>query len=186
MATPEQQMETMLANIEQKTGKPLADWLALLTTSGLEKHGQMVKWLKSEHGVTHGFANLISHKAREVGQSEAPSEDLVAIQYAGAKAGLKPIYDHLVELCCSFGDDLELSPKKGYVSLRRNKQFALIKPSTKTRVDLGLQLKGKEPEGKLEASGSFNAMVSHRVRLTSLDDIDEAVVGWLRAAYEAC
>ena len=84
-----------------------------------------------------------------------------------------------------FGNDIEIAPKKAYVSLRRNKQFALIQPSTKTRVDIGINLKGREPAGRLEASGSFNAMVSHRVRVAGVDEVDEELLGWLRAAYDA-
>jgi len=83
-----------------------------------------------------------------------------------------------------FGKDVEIAPKKTYVSLRRSKQFALIQPSTKSRVDLGINLKGAKPTGRLEASGSFNAMVSHRVRLEKKADVDKEVVGWLKAAYE--
>jgi len=84
-----------------------------------------------------------------------------------------------------FGDDLEIAPKKSYVSLRRKKQFALIQPSTKTRVDLGINLKGKAAEEKLEGSGSFIAMVSHRVRLSSAADVDAGVIAWLKQAFEA-
>ena len=73
---------------------------------------------------------------------------------------------------------------KSYVSLRRSKQFALVQPSTRTRVDLGINLKGDDPAGRLEASGSFNAMVSHRVRLTEADEVDAEVTGWLREAYD--
>ncbi|WP_246263692.1 DUF5655 domain-containing protein [Parasphingopyxis algicola] len=84
----------------------------------------------------------------------------------------------------TLGADAELAPKKSYVSLRRSKQFGLVQPSTKTRLDLGLNLKGVEPVGRLELSGSFNAMVSHRMRLESVDDVDDEVRDWLRAAYE--
>ena len=84
-----------------------------------------------------------------------------------------------------FGDDVELSAKKAYVSLRRKKQFGLVQPSTKTRVDVGIQLKNVAPGGRLEASGSFNAMVSHRVRLGSVEEVDEELIGWLRDAYSA-
>ena len=84
-----------------------------------------------------------------------------------------------------FGDGLEFAPKKACVSLRREKQFALVQPSTRTRVDLGISLRGKEPEGRLEASGSFNAMVSHRVRLESPADVDAEVKAWLEEAFEA-
>ena len=78
---------------------------------------------------------------------------------------------------------MEISPKKAYVSLRRSKQFALIQPSTKTRVDLGLNLNSAKAIGKLESSGSFNTMVSHRVRLESPGDVNKDVKAWLRQAY---
>ena len=77
------------------------------------------------------------------------------------------------------------SPKKAYVSLRRNKQFAIFQPSTATRLDVGINLKGKPAKGRLEASGSFNSMVSHRVRVESAADVNAELVGWLREAYES-
>jgi hypothetical protein len=183
--TPEEMAATMINNLEVKTGKPLADWIKIVQASGLEKHGQVVKMLKGDHGVTHGFANLIAHKSKDAGQASAEKPDLVSAQYAGAKEHLRPIYDALIEVIQSFGDDVELAPKKSYVSLRRNKQFGLIQPSTKTRVDVGINLKGKDTTDRLEASGSFNAMVSHRVRLSEPSDVNTELAGWLREAYEA-
>ena len=97
---------------------------------------------------------------------------------------MKPIYTAFVRAVKKLGKDVEISPKKAYVSLRRNKQFALIQPSTKTRVDVGLNLKGVRPAGRLESSGSFNAMCTHRVRLESKKDVDAELMGWLREAYE--
>jgi len=84
----------------------------------------------------------------------------------------------------SFGSDLEISPKKAYVSLRRKKQFALIQPSTKTRLDVGINLKGVKPEGNLEAAGSFNAMCTHRVRVENDKAIDKNLFKWLNDAYD--
>jgi len=184
MATPEEQAQSMLGNVEEKTGKPLAHWLKVVAKSGLDKHGAIVKMLKADHGMTHGYANLVAHEARSSAAIHADDADLVASQYAG-KEQLRPIYDRVVEAVESFGSDVELAPKKAYVSLRRGKQFGLVQPSTKTRVDLGLKLKGMEPEGRLEASGSFNAMVSHRVRLNDAAEVDGELVGWLRKAYDA-
>ncbi len=181
MASPEEMAATMLKNLPEKTGKSLAAWHTLLKRAGLEKHGQMVTLLKKEHGVTHGFANLIVSKFRE--QPGDASTDLVAAQYAGAKADLRPLYDKLIKAIESFAKDVEIAPKKAYVSLRRNKQFAIIQPSTKTRVDVGLNLAGTKPTKRLEASGSFNSMVSHRVRLTTAADVDAALIKWLEKAY---
>ncbi len=97
---------------------------------------------------------------------------------------MRPIYEAIIEAVQAFGEDVELAPKKSYVSVRRSKQFAILQPSTKTRFDVGINLKDTPPSGRLETSGSFNSMVSHRVRLESLDGVDAELVGWLRSAYE--
>jgi predicted transport protein len=175
----------METNIAEKTGRSVPEWIEVVQKSGLRKHGEIVKLLKTDHGFTHGYANLVAHQALQSSAAHLDEGDLVTTQYAGDKAGLRAIYDKLLQAAQGFGPDLEVAPKKGYVSLRRKKQFALVQPSTKTRVDLGINLKGTPPAGRLEASGSFNAMVSHRVRLESVKDVDAEVIGWLQQAFEA-
>ena len=175
----------MAANIAQKTGKTVEEWVAVVKNTAHEKHGQIVKFLKTDHDFTHGYANFVAHMTLKSSSIGADSDDLVAAQYAGPKADLKPIYEKVIGIVEGFGDGFEVSPKKSYVSLRHKKQFGLVQPSTKTRVDLGINLKGKDPEGALEASGGFNSMVSHRVRLTSPDEVTDEVAGWLREAFEA-
>lgn len=174
--SPEKQLSTMLENLPDKTGKTLAEWRKLITSTKLEKHGQIVNFLKTDHAVTHGFANLIATKILETGSDS----DLVATQYEGAKAGLRPLHDKVVEFALSLGKDVEVAPKKSSVSLRRKKQFALITPATKTRIDLGLALKGDAAQGRLE---SYNAMCSHRVRLETINDFDDQVKDWMKQAY---
>ena len=184
MASQEQMLQTMYANLREKTGKTLAEWLTITVPSTMKKHGELMKWLKSCQGVTHGFANLIALETLKIRKGEDTETDLVAAQYAGPKASLQPIYEKLVKTIQQFGSDVELAPKKAYVSIRRKKQFALIQPSTKTRVDVGINLKDVEPQGSLEKSGSFNAMVSHRVRLETIEDINDDLLQWLQAAYQ--
>jgi hypothetical protein len=185
--SPEEVMESMIAGLEAKTGRALPQWTKLVAASGLSRHGDIVAMLKKDHGVTHGYANLIAHKslASDAVSAAAAGEDLLGAQYSGAKAALRPIYDALAAAIDAFGPDVDLSLKKGYVSLRRGKQFGLIQPSTATRVDVGIQLKGVPPGGRLESSGSFNAMVTHRVRVGSVAEVDGELIGWLRRAYEA-
>lgn len=174
---------TMIANLEAKTGKPLAAWVKLVQAEKFEKHSERVAFLKSKHGLGHGYANLVAHSVAGGG---APSrgDDPVGAQYTGPKAALRPIYQALLAAVQTFGKDVEVSPKKAYVSLRRQKQFAIVQPSTPTRLDVGLNLKGVAPAGRLEASGSFNAMVSHRIRLASVKDFDKELLGWLKQAYD--
>ena len=183
--TPEEMANSMIQNMEAKTGHPLNYWLQLASQFGLTKHGQIVKKLKSDHGMTHGFANLVAHKLlKSDAASLGGADDLVNLQYSKGKEHLRSIYEAIAKEVMKFGSDVELAPKKAYVSLRRKKQFGLIQPSTKTRVDVGINIKGKEASGKLENSGSWNSMVSHRVRLNSEDDVDSELISWLKEAYD--
>jgi predicted transport protein len=176
----DQQLQTMINNMPEKTGKPLEEWIQILKVHSFEKHSEAVSFLKKEYSVTHGFANTIVHIAKTDHNTQ---EDLVGSQYLN-KATLKPIYDKIVQIVSEFGNDVELAPKKAYVSLRRSKQFAIIQPSTKSRVDVGINLGGVEPTDRLLVSGSFNSMVSHRVKVSDLSDVDEELVKWLKTAYD--
>ena len=181
----EQATASMIKNLEEKTGKSLPAWIQIAQGLGSSKHGEILKQLKERHGLTHGYANLIAHSAVGVrSEGAAEGDDLVNAQYAGDKAALRPIYDRLVAEIRGFGPDVALAPKKAYVSVRRSKQFAILQPGTKGRFDVGINLKGTRPAGRLEAAGSFNAMVSHRVRLDGAAAIDRELLDWLRAAYQ--
>ena len=176
--------QSMIDNIEKKTGKNLAEWIKIVQQSGFQKHTEQVNFLKTDHGFTHGFANLVAHKAKGSDAGSADSaEDLIAAQYKGKEA-LKPFYDKLIAEIQKFGKDVEIAPKNVNVSIRRKKQFALIQPTTKTRLDVGINLKGIEPKGRLEKSGSFSGMVSHRVRIEKAADLDKELFNWLKQAYE--
>ncbi len=184
MASPEEQLQTMVNNLPEKTGKDLSSWLKLLRDAGLVKHGELVNHLKTEHQVTHGFANLIASEFLKTGESMKSPEELVETQYAGPKSALRPIYDTLIGVVERFGEDVQISPKKSYVSLRRNKQFAIIQPSTSSRLDVGISLAGVDSDDRLELSGSFSAMVSHRVRVEDPIEIDAELKEWLKKAYD--
>jgi hypothetical protein len=184
--SPEEMKAAMIAGLREKTGKSLDDWLRILRSSKLAKHKEFMTLLKTEHGLTHGYANLIALQALQSDSHTATDTDaLVDAQYAGAKASLRPIYDAILAAVNRFGKDVEISPKKAYVSMRRSKQFAIVQPSTGTRVDVGINLKGTAPAGRLEAAGSFNAMISHRVRVSKPAEVDKELVGWLKLAYDA-
>lgn len=166
-------------NLLEKTGKTIEAWIALARTSGKAKHGELVKWLKAEHGLTHGYAARVAQ--RTLTAQAGGGDALVDAQYAGKRAGLRPIHDALVAAAKKLGKDVEIAPKKTGVSLRRSKQFALIQPATNTRVDLGLQLKGIAVGGRTEAWP--NPMCTHRVRLEAASEIDKEVLALLKQAY---
>src|SRR5258708_4264416 len=168
----------------------LGEWIALVKESGLTKHTEIVAMLKSQYGMSHGSAHRVALKAREaeaasiVKAAEASSRDSVSELYSGKKAGLKPLHDTLMTAITTFGDDIELALKKGYVSLRRKKQFAMIQPTTATRIDLGLILKDVPATERLESAASFNALFTHRVRVSTINDVHAQVISWLKQAYD--
>ena len=150
---------TQIANIEKSTGKKLDEWIAIVNKSGLEKHGELVSFLKDKHGFTYGNANTVVHYAKQSHAGAAEnSDDLITEQYKG-KENLKPWYDKIMAEVKKFGSDIEVSPKKAYVSLRRKKQFAIIQPSAKDRLDIGLNIKGVAPSGNVIAAGSLECYV---------------------------
>ena len=173
-------LQTMIENMPEKTGKSLDEWKTILKDKAFSKHSEGVKFLKSEHGVTHGFANTIVSLSKEENNT---SEDLVTAQYVG-KENLKPIYNGLITYVNSLGNDVTITPKKGSVSIIRKRQFILIKPATNTRIDLGFKLKDKPTTERLENSGPFGTMCTHRVRLTSESEIDNELKAWVSEAYE--
>jgi hypothetical protein len=180
MATIDEAVQTQVRNIEQATGRSMDAWVALVKASGRERHTEILAWLKTEHGFTHGNANLVALTAKR-GSAAGGGDELVDAMYAGPRSTLRPFHDRVIEVVRGFGPDVELAPKQAYVSLRRSKQFGTVGPASAGRLEIGLNLIGAEPVGRKEAA---SGMCTHRVRLSSPDELDAGVIGWLREAYE--
>lgn len=175
--------KTMIENLYKNTGKTLEQWIELVKSNNFAKHGEIFKFLKEEHAFSHGFANLVALKANASDAGSVENKDeLIEKQYKG-KEHLKPIYDTLLAEILQFGDDIEVAPKNAYVSLRRKKQFALLQPATKTRFEIGLNIKEQKAQGVLETIDKANTMCSHKINLTSQEAITQEVIGWLKTAY---
>ena len=175
--------QTMIENLHKNTGKTLDQWIDIVKKQKFAKHGEIIKFLKENQGLTHGFANLIAHKTKgsDAGSVEN-QDDLITKQYVG-KEHFRPVYDKLLSEILTFGNDIEIAPKMAYVSLRRKKQFATLNPASKTRYEIGLNLKGQAAHGKLEAEKP-NAMCSHKINLADIKEIDDEVMQWIKTAYE--
>jgi predicted transport protein len=181
MSSLERQTENQLSNIEKSTGRTVAEWSEIIRQSGLTKHGQLVAMLKEQYSLGHGNANLLVLKAREVATGGAPTGDaLIDSHYAGKNAPLRPLYEAVVARIRDFGPDVELAPKKEYVSARRRKQFGQVGPAA-GQLEICLNLPGKEPTERLRAT---SGMATHRVRIGDTKEIDDELVSWLREAYE--
>ncbi|MGL4630253.1 MAG: DUF5655 domain-containing protein [Leadbetterella sp.] len=174
---------SMIENLKEKTGHTLEEWKGVITAQNLSKHGEIVKFLKESHNVTHGYASEIALKVlgSDADSSNDTSEFLES-QYNG-KEHLKPFYDKLIAEIQKFGGDFEIQPKKTYVSLKRKKQFVVLNPASKTRFEIGFNLKGVEPSGILEAEKP-NGICSHKINLSDFETVNPEVLGWIKMAFE--
>jgi hypothetical protein len=168
-----------------KMGRSLSSWIKLVRARGASMPSEAVTWLRREHGLSHAVAcDIVGEAFRTSPVAPTTPYGLVAAQYSGPRAGLRPIYDRLVEAASSMGPDVRFEPAPGHVALARRAVFALIQAPTRSRIDLGLRLRGVPATGGLRPAGSFGAgQVTHRLHLTSPADIDEDVAGWLAMAY---
>jgi predicted transport protein len=176
-------VEKMIENLKDKTGHSLDEWKEIISAQKFAKHGEIVKFLKESHNVTHGYASEIALKA--VGtdaDSSADASEFIISQYKG-KEHLKSYYDKLIAEIQNFDGEFEISPKKTYVSLKRKKQFVILNPASKTRFEIGFNLKGVDPKGKLEAEKP-NGICSHKINLSDINEIDQEVISWIKMAFD--
>jgi hypothetical protein len=178
MPTPADGIQSQLRNIESMYDRSIDQLVADVAESGLTKHTEVVAMLKLRHGMTHGAAHRVSLVARDR-LSSARANASVA-----PSASMQSVYEALLQTIAALGEDVEQAPKKGYVSLRRRRQFAMLQPGARW-VNLGLVLPGVEAAGRLEAAAGWNALFTHRVRIASVAEVDGEILAWLRDAYGA-
>lgn len=195
MADLDKAVATQLANIEKRTGRTLDQLAAIVRESELTKHAELVAMLKSTLGMGHGDANTLVHLVKRAAagtladagpqgaQPAQPADDPLDTIYSGTKAALRPIHDRLMAEIRAFGP-FDEAPKKTYISLRRNKQFAMIGPATNSLVEVGLNMKGLDATDRIKALPA-GQMCNYKVRLGGADEIDAELLGWIRTAYDS-
>jgi len=186
-------VQKWIADLPAKTGRSLDEWIKLMKKSGPKTEQERREWLKKEHGLGTNSAWWLAERAEgkntEDGDPEVylrAAEGYVKKMFAGPKESLRPIYDALLRLGLGLGKDVKACPCQTIVPLYRKHVFAQIKPMTQTRIDLGFALKDLKASGRLIDTGGFakKDRITHRIPITSLNDIDGEVKRWLRAAYE--
>ena len=187
--------QAIIDNLPGTTGRSIDQWIRLIKRDGPAGEKERRDLLKKVHGMGGTTAAMVAHHAEGRGsQDTAPgaylkaAADYVEAMYTGPKAGLRPIHDALLALGRSMGRDVKVCPCKTIVPLYRNHVIAEIKPSTRTRIDFGLALKGspKKPSKRLLDTGGLDKgdRITHRIPITELAEVDEEVRAWLRIAYD--
>jgi hypothetical protein len=188
VSTVDRAIDTQLRNIQTKTGKTLEQLREFLHKSGLTKHGELRSLLMRDFGLGHGDANTVVHVclksdgASAAAAAGATTDDVLAEIYAGPKGALRPIHDAFMAAIQPLGP-FEIAPKKGYVSLRRKKQFAMIGPGTKARVDIGINMKGVKGTARLVEQPP-GGMCQYKVTVTDPGEVNTELIGWIRRAYD--
>jgi hypothetical protein len=173
-------------NIKAKTGKTPEDFRVLAAKKGLVKTGEIVAWLKTEFELGHGHASAVAHRIANADAIKASPEDKVSVLFAGSKLAWRKAYDALEMKLRKFGSDVEIAPNRTYINLCRGaKKFGIVQISSADRIDIGIKLKGIAATDRLELAGSWNAMITHRVRITDAKQINAEVLAWLKQAYDA-
>jgi hypothetical protein len=184
--TPGEMAKAIEANLPKRTGKTLEQWAALVEASGVDGFKPRVDWLRKEHGLGGSTAFIIVEHVRGRGALYEDPEKLVNDQYSGPKEALRPIYDAVIEYAKGLGDDVQIRPCMGYVPISRRVQFAVLKATTRDRVDLGLRLGDLEPSGKLLPAKNLGGgdKIKLRLGLSSPKDFGAEARRWLKKAYE--
>jgi hypothetical protein len=178
--------QAYLDNIKAKTGKTPDDFRALAAQKGLTQYSEVMAWLKSDFGLGHGHANAIAQLLVNAEKFQASPDDKLAEHFAGGKARWHETYASLVRRLADLYDDFRATPTRSYISfLRGEKKFGIIQISAADRIDVGIKLKGVTPTARFEAAGTWNNLVTHRVRISAPDQIDSEVLAWLKKAYDS-
>lgn len=182
-----------VADLKQKTGRSLDEWIRLVKRSGPKDEKGRREWLKSEYGLGTNSARWLAERAEGKGTEAADSDEYlkaaekyVEEMFSGAKAGLRPIYEALLKLGFQLGKDVKVCPCQTIVPFYRNHVFAQVKPTTRTRIDLGFALGDMKPKGRLIDTGGFakKDRITHRIPISSVAEIDDEVRQWLKVAYD--
>jgi uncharacterized protein DUF5655/uncharacterized protein DUF4287 len=182
-----------IAELKQKTGRSLEEWLKHIKKSGPADEKERRTWLKDEYGLGTNTASWLAQ--RSVGKGEETSDSNAYLQqaerdvekmFSGGKASLRPLYDKLLKIGLKTGKEAKACPCTTIVPLYRNHVFAQIKPATQTRIDIGFALGDMKAKGRLIDTGGFakKDRITHRIPITSVEDIDEEVKHWLKVAYD--
>lgn len=180
---PREMMQAVIANLPEKTGKSLQQWLALLKKDGPAESREQVKWLKTVHDVGHVTAQIIVASAQGKSEEYAATDKLVENLFGKGDPAFKTIYEKVLAEIKTL-PDTQVQPCKTYVPFSRRVQFARIKPAGKSHVELLLALGDKEPaKGRLSRVKSREARMSHVVALHAPEDVNTDVRKWLKKAW---
>ncbi len=188
-----QMAHSVIAQMKQKTGRSLDEWVRHVKQHSPTGEKERAAWLKREHGLGTNYASWIAAKSlgkTDTDENEAEylkhAQDYVDKMFAGPKEHLHAIYDEILVFAKTLGPDIRISPCQTIVPIYRNHVIAQIKPTTRTRIDLGLALRDTKTPKRLIDTGGFakKDRITHRIEISSMEEFGAEAKRWMRVAYE--
>ena len=185
MISPTDMMSSVTDSMKERTGKTLEEWVAAVQATKIDPLNQKAvrNWLKAQGVLQNSQWAIADAAARAAGWERPSVEGYINSQYQGEKAALRPIFDALREIIEGLGEDVTAEGRGGYTPFVRKRQFVAIQASTKTRVDLGLRFR-QAPDSALLSTTSLPGQSTHKLGLSSVDEITDEVKDLVRLAYE--
>jgi predicted transport protein len=183
--SPTNMMTSVSDSMKERTGKSLGEWVAAVQSSGTDPLDQKAvrNWLKEQGVLQNSQWAIADATARAAGWERPSVEGYIDSQYSGDKAALRPIFDYLREIIEGLGEDVSVEGRGGYTPFVRKRQFAAVQASSKTRLDLGLRFR-QAPDSALLSTSSLPGQSTHKIGLTSSEEITDEVIELIRLAYE--
>jgi hypothetical protein len=169
-------------NLEAKTGRTLAGWRALIPAN-LRERRTVLQFLKAQYGLGHVQAAVITSIHLSDGEL-ATDESLLDGLFSGDRRPVRSVYDALAASVRRLGTDVRVDPRKGYVAIRRSRQFAAVRPES-AKLAVALVLGGATDTIGLEPRPGFIIpTATHRILLRTSHDVDATIERRLRDAYD--
>ena len=149
-------------------------------------------WLKAEHGLGMNYAGWIAEHSVGKGDDGNPetylkqAKEFVESMYSGAKEPLRPIFNELLTLGRSLGNDVKVCPVQDDRAAVPQTRFCADQTDY---TDTNRPGTGAQGHQSAKAAHRYRRLakkdrITHRIEITSLKDIDAEVKKWLKTAYE--
>jgi hypothetical protein len=169
------------------TGKDLQTWMRTIDDFPSRKRNEVIAWLKSDHGFGHMNASLLAGIHANGGKPVYQStDDLLENQFAKAP-DMRRLYDAFIEFVKASFPSATVLPKKTYVSILENREFAAVNIKPK-ELRIGFDLGERPFDEKIEKAKLSGPMprISHMFVLTDPKQLDADIVEALKQSHSRC
>ncbi len=176
-----------MESLEGRSGKKLSWWLKALDGFPSRTRNEVIARLKADHGFGHMEASLLAGIHANGGKPVyASTSELLDAQFARS-AEMRPLYEAFVKFILERFPSATILPKKTYVSVLENREFAAVNMKAK-ELRIGLDLGDEAFDEFVEKARLTGPMprISHMTVLTRVDQLDDRLAEALSRSRNRC